>query len=115
MTRILTSPRRFCYPLFQYNSLAPHQRLCTVGASVGGEEVKAGAPSRGSVSEGLQVLAPHGRAEQLLLGGNDRSPLARQPGRAPKRLLAAYVCVYKVSLRYALCSVRDVARDPIAA
>ena len=98
----------------QYNSLAPHQRLCTVGASVGGEEVKAGAASRGSVSEGLQVVAPHGRAEQLLLRGNDRPPLARQPGRAPKRLLAVYV-VYKVSLRYALCSVREVTRDPIAA
>eukprot|EP00964_Phaeocystis_antarctica_P046414 scaffold26811_cov31-Phaeocystis_antarctica.AAC.1 len=33
------------------------------------------------------VVAPHGRAEQLLLGGNDRSPLARQLSRAPQRLL----------------------------
>ena len=64
-----------------------HKRLCTVDASVGGEEVKARAASCRSVAEGLQVVAPHGRPEQLLLGGDDRSPLARQPGIAPQRLL----------------------------
>ena len=72
---------------FIHNYLAPHKRLCKVGAFVGGEEVKAGAPSCRPVAEGLQVVAPRGRAEQLLLSGNDRSPLARQPGRAPQRLL----------------------------
>ena len=58
-----------------------------VDPSVGGKKIKAWAPSRRSVTEGLQVVAPHGRAEQLLLGGNDRSPLARQLSRAPQRLL----------------------------